>query len=404
MKYHILFLIITLVISKTYCNTINPIELEKKISNLNDQHKYNDAIIIIEGIIGDKKSTSFDLYNAYLQKSYTYKRLYNYFEAKNSLELAHKHGMKSNERELVEIQVLLENLFLEFDQKNFDQTAILIKKIEKNKNNLHLITNEARAFYLSIIANIAMTEKKFDLAERYLNEGITIVKKYNPKHLPNIYRVKVELYRLSKQHEKVLDAYEKGIFYANKYNVDVYKIAMHEAITKYYRYENDYKNAFLSQVIVNDAITKYDSKNNSGKIALLEKELLEEKKKNELDLEKNYRLLLILIMVILLILALTLYELYRVTKTKKIFIQQENKRIKAELEILTQSLKEKGDNKIEINDFDLTERQKQIINLVRQGKTNKEIGNELFISENTVKYHLKIIYDILNIDNRLELK
>ena len=37
------------------------------------------------------------------------------------------------------------------------------------------------------------------------------------------------------------------------------------------------------------------------------------------------------------------------------------------------------------------------------GKTNKEIGVELFISENTVKYHLKIIYEALNITNRSKL-
>ena len=44
-----------------------------------------------------------------------------------------------------------------------------------------------------------------------------------------------------------------------------------------------------------------------------------------------------------------------------------------------------------------------IIQLVQSGKNNKEIAADLFISENTVKYHLKTIYTILEIKHRNEL-
>ena len=82
----------------------------------------------------------------------------------------------------------------------------------------------------------------------------------------------------------------------------------------------------------------------------------------------------------------------------------ENERMRNELERLTTEINDKGEGKLDISQYNLTERQIQIINLVKEGKTNKEIGTELFISENTVKYHLKIIYNILGIENRTELK
>ncbi|MDM1347241.1 helix-turn-helix transcriptional regulator [Myroides marinus] len=44
-----------------------------------------------------------------------------------------------------------------------------------------------------------------------------------------------------------------------------------------------------------------------------------------------------------------------------------------------------------------------MVDLVQKGKTNKEIGETLFISENTVKYHLKIIYEILQIKGKADL-
>src|SRR5690606_41364955 len=57
----------------------------------------------------------------------------------------------------------------------------------------------------------------------------------------------------------------------------------------------------------------------------------------------------------------------------------------------------KDGSKTDLASFNLTERQREIIELVKQGKNNRQIAELLFISENTVKYHLKVIYNILNI-------
>ena len=51
---------------------------------------------------------------------------------------------------------------------------------------------------------------------------------------------------------------------------------------------------------------------------------------------------------------------------------------------------------------DLTEREISILHLVVDGKSNKEIANELFISENTVKIHLRNILEKLHLQNRIQ--
>src|SRR5258707_9174985 len=51
----------------------------------------------------------------------------------------------------------------------------------------------------------------------------------------------------------------------------------------------------------------------------------------------------------------------------------------------------------------LSEREKQIVQLVAQGYRNKEIGEKLFISEQTVKNHLHNIFDKIGDSERLEL-
>jgi two-component system NarL family response regulator len=50
----------------------------------------------------------------------------------------------------------------------------------------------------------------------------------------------------------------------------------------------------------------------------------------------------------------------------------------------------------------LTPREYQVLELVAQGLTNKGIANELVISENTVRSHLRFILDKLHMNNRVQ--
>jgi two-component system NarL family response regulator len=50
----------------------------------------------------------------------------------------------------------------------------------------------------------------------------------------------------------------------------------------------------------------------------------------------------------------------------------------------------------------LTDREMQVLKLVAQGMTNREIGKELHISENTVKNHIRNILEKLHLNSRME--
>lgn len=54
-------------------------------------------------------------------------------------------------------------------------------------------------------------------------------------------------------------------------------------------------------------------------------------------------------------------------------------------------------------DVSLTAREKEILALVAKGLTNKQIGDRLFIAENTVKNHIKNLLGKLEVDNRVQL-
>lgn len=51
----------------------------------------------------------------------------------------------------------------------------------------------------------------------------------------------------------------------------------------------------------------------------------------------------------------------------------------------------------------LTPRQRQTLELVAQGLTNKEIAQQLQVSEDTIKYHVGRILERLQLENRYQV-
>ncbi len=55
------------------------------------------------------------------------------------------------------------------------------------------------------------------------------------------------------------------------------------------------------------------------------------------------------------------------------------------------------------SDKALTPRQMEMLDGLLDGKSNKEIASDLHISENTVKWHLGILYTTLNVSGKDEI-
>jgi LuxR family maltose regulon positive regulatory protein len=53
-------------------------------------------------------------------------------------------------------------------------------------------------------------------------------------------------------------------------------------------------------------------------------------------------------------------------------------------------------------DWDLTEKEREVLALLSQGLTNADMASELFVSVNTVKTHLKRIFAKLGVETRTE--
>jgi len=401
----LLFFVLLLTTPFLSAQNIDPQKLNDEISVLNDQFKYEASLLKLEEVITDKKSTHYDIFNAYIQRSLTYKRLYNYPEVARNLELAKEHLDEVNDnklKEIGEVRLLVEQVFVAFDNQKWEDVDKVLKEI--STKDLSLLNSETQLFYYNVIATLQMREKDFVNAEKTLNHAIELGKIDNPKHVAAVYIKLIDLAEFKKDTQMAEKAFDNAVFYSKKYKMLIYEKFVYYIMSQFYAEIKDFEKAYYYQKIAVELTYKYSTNTFNGKLTILDKNLLDKRKNIEIDYEKKIRYLLITCLIAVVAFLVVVIKLYNSNKEKNRFIQRENNRMRIELENFMKESHEKGEHLLRIEDYNLTERQLEIIELVKQGKTNKEIGKELFISENTVKYHLKIIYKALGIDNRLGLK
>lgn len=382
-------------------NTINSEILKKEIGAFNQIGAYNKSILKLDSLIYSKNITDYDLYNLYLLKYSTYKTLLNYPEAEVNLNIAEKYGLKDpKHKDEVETKILIERIFIQFDYLKYDNVNELLKKV--NKSHLKHLDAETYAFYISVLGTTHINNKNFLQAEKDYYEALEILKQKSPKHLPNIYRKLLHLYTDTKDNKKAIEAFENGLHYAKLHNTKLYILNMYESLTWHYAQNEDWEKAYKTRLIVNDLATDYDAINQSGRLQSLEKEIINKRNDLEVRNEKNIKLFLGIISLILIFLLLVLFKFYKINKEKRKLVENENERMRKKLSNLMNDTQQ-NEKKITLSDYNFSERQLDIIDLVKKGLTNKEIANQLYISENTVKYHLKIIYNTLGIESRNSL-
>lgn len=399
----LLLLSLCFFIFSVFANVYDPTILGKEISALNDEHRYAEAIKKIDEILSDQRVGGDERFNAYVQKSLIYKRLYNYDNALYNLGLAEKENVSNSFKDYADTKVLVEYIFIYFDLNDKETFEKLFNQIDHNK--LEVLEPETQGFFYTLLGVTEQQRDNLKQADIYYNTAIKIGKQKAPKHLPNVYRAKMGFYEKEGKYDKVIESYELGKKYAEEYNMDYYKIIMEEALTLYYANVQDYEKAFFAQKKVSELRSKYNANNQSGKLATIEKELLNQRKAIEASNQKIVRNYLIITAIVLVALVIALFRLYHLNQQKRRLVEVENRRMREKLLLIAEAdANAKAGGKLKLSDFNLSARHMEIIELVRLGRTNKEIGAELYISENTVKYHLKLIYESLGIVNRGELR
>ncbi|MBS7787349.1 helix-turn-helix transcriptional regulator [Flavobacterium sp. CYK-55] len=375
--------------------------LSKKVTAYNDALAFDKSIRLITDFMTQKNLSPYEKYQAYLLKSYTHKRLFNYPEAMENLNLALEEGLKSNRKNEVQNNILAEKAFVLFDTHQYDQASKLMQQLDSA--HYQYLSYDSQVFIIMQEGYLLMLDQKYPQAEQKLNTALKIAQEHCPRNLPNVYGKKIELYNKTKRYDLRDQAFAQGLALARQYNILKYEMYLYEVMTNQYKNNQDYKNAFETQLKYDSISHIYDVNSNNNKVKLIEKQIALERYALDQKMQQQKTLYLIGLIGVLVILLIISVQLFVTNRDKRMLVEKENTRIHDEIELLTKAKDEKGNAHLNLDDFSLTPRQYEITKLIQQGKTNKEIAAQLFISENTVKYHLKQIYEILDIEHRVEL-
>lgn len=362
--------------------------------------QYEKSIQLLNEIICDKQSSHYEKYYAYLLESYTYKRLFNYTKTLHKLDLALAEGLQSDQKEEVQNTILAEKCFVYFDTQDFTKAEDLTIQLQKAK--FKHISETSKSWIIMQDGYMKMLNNNFEKSEELLDEAIALVKVNSPENLPNIYGKKMELYNKMGLIKERDNSFKIGLSIAKKYKKVKYELYLYQVMRNIFQENEEYKNAFFTQKKYDSLFRYYNVVDANSKLELAEKKLEDQNRKLIEQNKKYFDYILYGVVASLVLLLFFAIRLYQSNKSKRILVEKENTRIYAEIEQLSISLDQKGKSNIDFSI--LTDRQREIIDYIREGLTNKEIACKMFISENTVKYHLKVIYDILKVENRSAIR
>jgi DNA-binding CsgD family transcriptional regulator/predicted transposase YbfD/YdcC len=391
-----LYLFIVLFSANLFCQNIIYEDISKEISKLNRSGRYVESQKRLSLLI-EKNPTDTEKSHLILLLAQTYRSINDYNTALKYLKEASANSEHSSEKVKSEIQA--EFAFVYFDNHQYEESEKIMRKIALE--NYKSLTTIDKAYLIMQQGYVSFLKKNYVDSEKKYKQSIALMRKSNSCDLPVVHGKQIELLG------KIGKLYE-----AEKIYEESMKIAESCKIIKYQMYVTDEYKKVLIRLKNPKAILyiqKYDSLNarfdRDHKLSLMYIENIEQEQKSKKTLQNNdfiksiiYGLSLILFLIIIYIIT----KKNKKTNLEKQKIEEELVKMKEQLSKYLQVEHFSSREQKNFYHEKLTERQIELISYLEKGYSNKEIADKMFITEATVKYHIKNIYEILELKNRKE--
>jgi DNA-binding CsgD family transcriptional regulator len=397
------FLLLLLFSFSAICQKIDLKSLESEILSNNRQSLYEKSQNRLLKILENKEITNQDRAQVNVLLAVTYKFLSDYPSTINYLKAAKSIAETVPSDTTLMVNINAELAFAYFDSNQYPLADSIMRLMAKtNYKNLELgskiyiYMQEGYLFFLAKKYNDA--GKKYDLA-------LSLMTNKSPCNMPVILTKQMQLFAALGNLPKVEKTYKQIISNADSCKIIQYKLYATEELKNIYENNNLAAKALYYVKVLDTLKLQFDRNNKVSKLHLENQKIIESQKAKE---ERAFLLKTITYSIMILLLLLASIYLFRKSiahKKEKELAETELERYKKEIEIYS---KEQYTNENKLAEIDiehsekLTDRQKELIKLIAQGLSNKEIGEKLFISEATVKYHTKNIYELLNLKNRTD--
>ena len=325
----------------------------------------------------------------------------------------HKQDTLASATNLNNIGVLYDELYHQPDSAlhYYQQAVTIYRRYNKLDKWGYALNNTAR---------IHIEQKNNLLASKELTLAYALMDSIdNPDGKAKVLRNQGELSFAAMNNQNAMEAFKQAFLFFKKAkdkksmlevsellsNIYLAGGNYHEA-TAYMEIRNQIKDSLMSaesKSIIAEMETRYQVREKNKAISLLE--LQDEL--NRRMIRHQVWLITLLGVIFLLILLVFLFNFNR-NKLKQQQLRLELQNYLLQIKKMEIKINENKTSQItttietEFEEFDLTEREKEVLQMISRGYKNSEIAEKLFVSENTVKTHIKNIYIKLDVKNRVE--
>ena len=312
------------------------------------------------------------------------------------------------------------------DFPNASKNILKALEIAQQINDPHLITNR-----MINLCDLYSRFEKYDEGKVYCDRSLKLMDdSFEPTGHTMVYENLGKIYHAKKRYKEAEEYLNKALNIAKKGNMlplmkDIYKSLATQNIEKgnpetafnFMEMHQEISDSIFSlnaHVEANALKFKYESVKKEAEIKSLK--LKNELKEKDLVALKTRQRGTLMSLILLSILGLLGFFLYR-QKQKNVLAVKEKEMEKqlSKISSLQQDIARALDQKPtkentlsfevinQLINEDLTDREYEILELVLDGCTNQQIADKVFLSINTIKFHLKKIYTKLDVANRVEV-
>ncbi len=322
-----------------------------------------------------------------------------------------KHDTLSAATNYNNIGVLCDELLSQPDSAiRYYQKAVVIYQNYKAPARLASAINNVGRMHLGL-KQLALASEEFNKAY-HLMDSLD-----NPHGKARVLRNQGELYFSLLNNQKAIEVFQQALNLFRDVDDKKSMLEISELISKVYmaggnfakaaefmKIQNQLKDTLMnndSKTIIAEMETRFQVREKNKTIHLLElqDELNQRKIRNQV-----WVLVLLIIISLLILVVFIFYSNRHKLKDKQLRLELQNYLLR--IDKLQNEVKEKAtDNKFseeKANEFQLSEREVEVLKLIASGYKNAEIAERLFVSQNTIKTHIKNIYVKLDVKNRIE--
>jgi DNA-binding CsgD family transcriptional regulator len=295
-----------------------------------------------------------------------------------------------------------EYAFSYFDNKEYDKSSKMMDRIAA-KNYISAIP-EDQSYILMQEGYLFLRDKKYDRAELKYEQALEIMKTANNCNLPIVLVKMMDLYHQKNDIKKVESLYAESMKISKGCGILRYETYAASEMESIYKERNLLSKAYAVSLKVDSLKKIEDLESKVSEMHVIDKKYIEKKEALQ---EKSVfweKIGAVFVATILLSIITYSFRKSKSLKTEKQKMEEEMEQIRDDLNSYSESYysteKSVSLESAIINSDKLTDRQKELLKLMADGLSNKEIGEKLFITESTVKYHIKNIYSILELKDR----